>query len=445
MTDFAKVKSYAIKSAVIALAFADGASYLVMKRIISEPVVASEELVDSIDRGSPVRTHSEFASILGEALPVPALAANDGTRQAMPASLGPAEVGANTRLPLVTEQTFEEPARTKPMAVEGLVIRATASVRVPARHRAGKMAFSRAFADFPVAKEGAGSACKDDADIAANLDCPPDLVPSKADSTQAAASQYSRQVFSGQGNELPAVIGKAVILDAQDRAGSEPDLHALDRGVTEQPALPPAGAALPNAREPQDIGPDQPAALRSAADMEITTPLDGADPVALNLNAGVSLARAEWLTPATMSRAERLKALAIRLPQPMADTNRKGHRALRAKQQAAAPARVPDVALTQVALATESSARAALKAGPVLVASTSLADRDLATISVSPHSDDSIYLRDVLKALRPLMDSAEFERLIHSRHSATVFSIATLRAAGIAIAYDPKSGQLSFT
>ena len=445
MTDFAKVQSYAIKSAVIALAFADGASYLVMRRIINAPVVASEELVDSIDRGSPVRTHSEFAAILGEALPVPALAANDGIRQAMPPPLGLAEVGANTRLPLVTEQTFEEPARTKPMAAESLVIRASASARVPARHRAGKMAFSRAFADFLVANEGAGSACKDDADIAANLDCPPDLVPNNAASTQASASQDSRLNLSDQANELPAVIGKAASLDAEDRTGSEPDPQSWDRDVTEHAAPPPADAALPNARERQDLGSVQPAALRSAADMQATTHLDGADPVALNLIAGASLARAEWLTPASMSQADRLKVLTTRLHQPMADTNRKGYRALRAKQQAAAPARVPDVSQTQVALATASSARAALQAGPVVVGSTSSVDRDLATISASPHSDSSICLRDVLKALRPLMDSAEFERLIHSRHSATVFSITTLRAAGIAIAYDAKSDQLSFT
>ena len=68
MTDFAKVQAYAIKSAVIALAFADVTSYLVMKRTINAPVVASEELVDSIDHANPVRIHLEFAGLAGERL-----------------------------------------------------------------------------------------------------------------------------------------------------------------------------------------------------------------------------------------------------------------------------------------------------------------------------------------------------------------------------------------
>lgn len=435
MTDFAKVQAYAIKSAVIALAFADVTSYLVMKRTINAPVVASEELVDSIDHANPVRIHLEFAGLAGEASPAPSLAANDVTSQSVLPPLPAAD--ADAKLTLVKEDPLDEPDRAGPVAAERPARRATASPRLAARYRDRKVTFSRAFAGYPLAREGsAGSTCADDAAVAANSDCPHDLAPDNAANLQSAA---------GPGNELPAVVGGAANLDDESRTGSTPDPQEWERGAAEQNETPPADVLLPHGPQGQDLGPKQPTALPTAADVQANAPLVAADPVVLNLIGGAPLARAadRTRTPASMSRAEHPEALAVGPRQPLAGTGGVEHRTTRSEQLAVAPPRIPEIFLPQVSLAAERSERVPM--GVVLAASTQLPDRDPAPIAAALRSDGMVCLQDILVALRPLMDSDEFERLMRSKHSATVLSLTNLRAAGIAVAYDRESGQPNFT
>lgn len=418
MTDFAKVQSYAIRSAVIALAVADAASYFVINRHINEPVSYSDEVTDLIDSENTVRLGSAGLAKAAPVLPAPsAFAANAVTSQPVPLPL-PAPVDAPIALLPANEAVTEIPARTRPLAIKDASRRAKGSNSIPVRRGAGAMSFSQAFAGYP---EADGAAIVPTSEIrtaaAADLADPllqPDNVQgldgadTTAETLQAAANQRLNSISDDASEELPALDSKpddpaaidqvieATVADAGAEIGDPSG--AIKRVFAAAAAiLPPDPAPAPRfVAEP-------PKAAASVQDLRVTAAIERMLPRTkrkVNPAAGSSAG----------SRQLSMHPVGNRHPAPA--------------RQASLPGSAGFAAITgQLAKSTECD--------PVLA-------------SLGPNGEAALCLRDVLIALRPLMSDAEFEWLMRAQNSAALVSLATLRTAGIAVEYDPVAGKVRF-
>ena len=449
MTDNAKVQGYVVKFAVMALAFADVATYFVLNRHIHEPVPTKEGFADSLEASVPDRSASAVVAQAGSSLLVPAPSSYELGNQRTEVTVPADGSGWAAPVPELEIAALDVPDRAEPAAAAIPRQRISGPDAPAAPRRAQTRAFARAFSSYPVAKIAElASACAAVAVDAANYNCPvaqPDLAADDAELVQSSATPEFNQVPTDRSPELPALIGGPATPESDDKIMAEPVPQNRDRGsaaerISAKPAVTPA------LYEPQ--GHSDPAAMpkstATAMDIQTDVPTQMSNPVAAEFTRRLPKAATTATIARPASRSAPPKVIGASARQPLTGARRDIRAMALVSHFDPHPAQSPTAALRQADRTHMIPGMPALA-----TASAGIARPDqVRGVALSPASVDgaiALCLRDVLIAVRPLMGSNEFERLMRSRHSGAMISLTTLAKAGIFVRYDRATNEVSFS
>lgn len=442
--DLAKIQRFVVKPAVIALCVADGIGYFVAREHLGEPPPRSATIADASPNGGATdRTDLPIATFALPQLAASGHAPEDQFVDRMATMSDGAGQGTGRSLvqPSVPpiEHVAVAPPRVRQLGRPEFGRKAS---------RSAKLAFSQAFpARFPAERESSGpavAAMDEPANFQSGLP-PPD---GEAEITEAPnaqsqdwASEPADPVFAA---ELPVGFSAPQELN-EPQAGSP-------AGSARQAPFPSDATAVQfGVPSPADapVGPEPAEAPAHASSLSrAITPTNGdanIDAVQQSVESAdfgpqAALAVPENLPGYTAARANGdQRGHEVESPASVTANYSAGHDLVLA--DSSPRANLPNPSLDRPSLGDlAGGCRSPVGAPGPKSCSYRI---DYISAGAAIYGDQlSVRLGDVLDALKPAMDQAEFDRMSRSRSSDTFVTLETLRNAGIAVRYEKVRGQL---
>lgn len=454
--DLAKIQRFVVKPAVIALCVADGVGYFVVRSHLAEPPPPSAAFADvgSID----VATAPSDLPIASFALPQEAWSEAEPRMQVIDAVPTMPDASAQA-VDLVASQPLAPPAQERASAGPAPKVRHLSGPAAGGKAlRSSRPAFARAFpAQFTPVQEPSWSY---DAPVQVNSEFE-SYAPPPSDEAEVSDASLA---LGHEAAPAPADQAQSAELPAIADAPQEPigPLASSQVHPTEQVAAPgdetAAQFAIPSAADATADPAKADAAVESSTLSGPITPTSAdADSLTAPQAAATTTDRTAVLpmpanfsgNVAPLAKRHRAARTSVRsAPEAVASNVRQSMASVAAPAEAM---RLESALKSAQKPASAHSAFGPAKAGCSAGSGSAEAARDLRCKATVSHLSTkamvsgnriSVRLRDLLDALAPVMDPAEFDELTHSKGSDAFVTFETLRNAGISVRYDAAQDQL---